>query len=435
MGIKIHREIFLKKIIFFSVTFLKDVTNKGCKQKNRDKTGYRIKKRRFDQMRKRYLVTTVAVLATVSMLAACGNKNNNVENTTPTPIETVDPTEAPSSDERGEGPDTSIQNPDETPVANVNPAQMVQNVAQALKETYGTMYLPDMQMQQDEMYMTDTLGLNTSWYDAAYVEIPMISFGADKFIIIHPTEGNLENVQNAINKFREDQIADTKQYPSTMNQRQAALTATLGDYVCYMIFTGTVGDMMFDDDAVAIEAYTEANAMAKDIVAAVISGEMVVEPWTELDKARNEIVKWYGNTYYPNVKVHEDEAYLETYLADTLKIENSWVDELIIEVPMISVNADTLILINPSEGNAEKVLKALQDYKTYLIEESRQYPMNEPRVKTAAVEQVGDYVCFSVLGGAADGWEEMEEVELENYYARMNETAIEALKVYLGVEE
>ncbi len=382
-------------------------------------------------MKKKNLVTTVAMLAAVSMLAACGVKTDD-NNTNTTPTVTVEPTEAPSSDERGEGPSASA------PTETVDHAQMIQNVVQALKETYGQAYLPDMQVQSDEYYMKDLLGLDASWYDAAYVEVPGMSFGVDKFIMIHPTEGNLENVQNALNKFSEAQISDAHQYPANLTKLQAASVDTIGDYVCYMIFTGTLGDMMFEDTAAEIEAYSEANQMAKEIVAAVISGELVVTPWTELDKMRNEIVKWYGPTYYPNIKVHEDEAYLGTYLADTLKIDASWVDEIIIEVPMISANADTLILVDPSEGNAENVLNALQAYKTYLVEESFQYPMNEARVKTAAVAQVGDYVCFSILGGAVDHPEDLgitSDEELTGYYESMNLNAIYALQSYLGIFE
>lgn len=391
-------------------------------------------------MKKKYLVTTVAMLAAVSMLAACGNKNNNENNTTPTATvaPTTAPTEAPSSDERGDGPFTPTPAPTEAPEATVDHAQMIQNAAQFLKETLGALYIPDMQMQGEETYMKDTLGLDSSWYDAAYVEVPGMSFGADKFIMIHPTEGNLENVQNAIENYKQTQIADTFQYPSTMTQRQAALVATIGDYVCYMIFTGLAGDLWELDEAAQIQAYAEANDQVKQMIAAVVSGEITVTPWTEFDKMRNEIVKWYGNTYYPNVKVHQDEAYLATYLADTLKIDAAWVEDIIIEVPMISANADTLILVDPTEGNAENVLKALQDYKTYLVEESFQYPVNEARVKTAAVAQVGDYVCFSILGGAVDNPEEWgiySDEELAAYYESMNMNAIYALQSYLGIWE
>ena len=388
-------------------------------------------------MRKKYLVTTVAMLAAVSMLTACGNKSNT-ETPETTPTVTVAPTEAPSSEERGEGPAVT-EAPTQAPVENaVDHNQMIQNVAQFLKETLGIMYVPDMQMQNDEYYMQDTLGLDASWYDAAYVEVPMMSFGADKFIMIHPTEGNLENVQNAVNAYKQAQIEDTFQYPSTMTQRQAALVETIGDYVCYMIFTGVAGDMWEADEATQIQAYTDANDQVKQMVAAVVSGEITVTPWTEFDKMRNEIVKWYGNTYYPNMKIHADAEYLNTYMTDTLKMDAAWVDDIIIEVPMISANVDTLILVDPSEGNAENVLAALTEYKRYLVEDSFQYPMNEARVKTAAVAQVGDYVCFSILGGAVDNPEEWgltTEEDLANYYESMNMNAIYALQSYLGVEE
>ena len=386
-------------------------------------------------MKKKYLVTTVAMLAAVSMLAACGNKDNN-ENTTTTPTVTVAPTEEATPGDRGDGPSTPA--PTEAPAAEVDHAQMIQNIHQALKETYGSLYLADTQMQGESWYMLDTHGLDPSWYDAAIAEIPGMSFGVDKFIIVHPTEGNLENVQNALNNFKESQVAEAHQYPINLTKLQAAAVDTIGDYVCYMIFTGSVGDVMFEDDAAAVQAYTEANQMAKQIVAAVVSGEMVVEPWTELDKMRNEIVKWYGTTYYPNVKVQDDEAYLGIYLADTLKIDAAWVDEIIIEVPMISANVDTLILVDPSEGNAENVLAALTEYKRYLVEESFQYPVNEARVKSAAVAQVGDYVCFSILGGAVDNPEEWgitSDEELAKYYEDMNMNAIYALQSYLGIFE
>ena len=386
-------------------------------------------------MKKKYVVTTVAMLAAVSMLAACGNKetNTNTEN----PTVTVAPTEAPSSEERGDGP-TEVT--PEAPEVTVDHNQMIQNMVQALKETYGTLYRPDMQVHNDEYYMKDTLGLDPSWYDAAYAEVPGISFGADKLIIIHPTEGNLENVQNALNTFKEKEIADGHQYPALLPQKQAAFFETLGEYVCYMIFTGSVSeDMMFEEDIeVAVQAYAEASQQAARIVAGVISGEIVVTPWTELDKMRNEIVKWYGTTYYPIVKVHDDEAALGAYLADILKIDAAWVDDVIIEVPMNSVNADILVLVDPSEGNGENVLAALQAYKAYLIEEARQYPMNEARVQTAAVAQVGDYVCFSILGGAVDNPEEwgiMDETQLAEYYEGMNMNAIYALQSYLGIWE
>lgn len=392
-------------------------------------------------MKKKYLVTAVAMLATVSMLAACGGKEENKENPTATPTVTVAPTEAPSSDERGDGPATATPAPTEAPVENTaDHKQVVQNIYQAVVETYGSTYLPDMGVQEDAYYMQDVLKLDASWYDAAIVEVPMMTANADVFAILHVTEGNLENVKKAFEDYKSYLVNDSFQYPMNMPKVQSAVVQTLNDeYVMFSILTGMAFiDVEETDEAVLMAAYEESSRVAVDVATAVLSGDLVVEPWTELDKIRNSVAKMYGTTYYPNVKIHDDEAYLSTYMADTLKLDAAWVDQIIIEVPMISANVDTLILVDPSEGNAENVLNALNNYKTYLVEESFQYPMNEARVKSAVVQQVGDYVCFSILGGAIDdpaayGFTTDEEVA--DYYAQMNMNAIYAMQGYLGIWE
>ena len=386
-------------------------------------------------MKKKHLVTTVAMLAAVSMLAACGNKNNNGNNEV-TPTVTVAPTEAPSSDERGDGPSTPA--PTEAPVETVDHAQMVQNIYQAVVETYGSAYLPD--MQADDFFMQDTLKLDASWYDAAIVEIPMMSNNADMFAIVHATEGNLENVKKAFDDYKYYLVNESFQYPMNMPKVQSAVVEVLNDeYVLFSILSGLAWvDMEETDESVLISAYEESSKMAVSVAAAVIAGELVVEPWTEIDLVRNAIAKMYGTQYFPNVKVHADAEYLKMYLADTLKMDEAWVEDIVIEVPMISANVDTLILVKPSAGNAENVLTALNNYKNYLINETFQYPMNVARIQRAVVEQVGDYVCFSILGGAVDDpsmYGFTTDEELADYYEMMNMNAIYALQSYLGIWE
>ncbi len=393
-------------------------------------------------MKKKYLVTTVAMLAAVSMLAACGNKNNEENNTTPTPTVTVAPTEAPSSDERGDGPTLPTEAPTvaptEAPAATVDHAQMVQNIYQAVVETYGSAYLPD--MQADEFFMQDTLKLDASWYDAAIVEIPMMSNNADMFAIVHATEGNLENVKKAFDDYKYYLVNESFQYPMNMPKVQSAVVEVLNDeYVLFSILSGLAWvDMEETDESVLISAYEESSKMAVSVAAAVIAGELVVEPWTEIDLIRNSIAKMYGTQYFPNVKVHADAEYLKMYLADTLKMDEAWVEDIVIEVPMISANVDTLILVKPSAGNAENVVTALNNYKNYLINETIQYPMNVARIQRAVVEQVGDYVCFSILGGAVDDpsmYGFTTDEELADYYEQMNMNAIYAIQGYLGIWE
>ncbi len=377
-------------------------------------------------MKKKYLVTTVAMLAAVSMLAACGNKDNNdvTPTTTPTPTVTF-------------GYVTETPAPTEAPAATVDHKQMVNNMYQAVVEAYGSTYSPSMQMQNDEFYMTDTLKLDASWYDHAIVDVMGMAVLPDTFILIHPTEGNLENVKNALEAYKTT-LTENAWYPTTVTRSKGAQTGVAGDYVYFVVLTGTVDDMAYETEEQVIEACKESTQLAVNTIAGVVSGEITVEPWTEIDLVRNAIVKMYGDTYYPNMKIHEDEAYLGTYMADTLKLDAAWVSDIVIEVPMISANVDTLVLVKPSEGNAENVLTALNNYKTYLVEETNQYPFNVARVKTALVQQVGDYVCFVILGGALDDPESYgltTEEAIEEFYTQMNMNAVYAIQGYFGIWE
>ena len=367
-------------------------------------------------MRKRFLVTAMA-LATATMLVACGNNdtNDNSNDTNPTV------TEAPA---------TTTPEPTKAPEKDV--AQEIQNIHQAVQEAYGALYGPD--TAADEYYLTDVLKLDASWYDAVIAEYPMMTNSVETFVLVHPTEGNLDNVVEALINYQDMRINDNW-YPSNLARITGSLVEIVGDYVCFTALGGMVADeTMYEDEATLVEAYKESNQVAIDTIKAVLDGEIVVEPWTEIDKMVNAVRKAYFGAYLPNMQVQDD----ATYMSETLKLDASWYEEAIVEVPMISANADTFVLVKATEGNVDNVKNALEAYKTYLVEESFQYPMNEARVKTAVVANVGDYVCFSILGGALDNPEDYgitTDEDLMAYYENQNMTAVYVLQQYLGIWE
>lgn len=378
-------------------------------------------------MRKRFLVT-VATLATVTMLAACGGSQTNggADTATPTTAATPTPTQAPEADH----------------------AAMVQNIYQAVVEKYGEAYYPEQQVQNESYYMEDTLKLDASWYDEAIVEVPMMTSNVDMFVVIHPTEGNLDNVKKALEDYQSYLINDSFQYPMNLPKVQGSVLEVVGEeYVIFSILSGLAEidydaiDMDATDEeleAFEMEGYKASSSLAVEVAKGVVSGEITVTPWTELDKVRNIVVKTYGSVYYPTEKVHENEEFLSMYLNDTLKLDTEWIDDIIIEIPAISTSVDTLILVDPSEGNAENVLNALKAYKDYLVNESAQYPMNVTRVQSAVVEQVGDYVCFVILGSVVEDPEAYgftSDDEVAEYYTSMNMNAVYAIQSYLGIWE
>lgn len=380
-------------------------------------------------MRKKFL--TMAVLAAAVLLAACGKKENEGEGTpTPSPSPVADTTPTPQPEQ---GADAS---------------QMIQNIYQAVQEAYGTAYGPDMQVQGESYYMQDTLKLDTTWYDYAIVEVPMMTMNVDTFAIIHATEGNVDKVAAAMKAYQDYLINDSFQYPMNMPKVQASLTGAVGDYVYFVVLSGLAnmqddmeggGDVaqLPEEDyekqlAKQIEAYKASNQVAVDTINGVLNGDITVTPWTELQKIHNEIKRAYGQSYWPSMQRQDDQEYLK----DVLKLDPAWCDDIIVDVAMISAHADMLVLVDASEGNVENVKKALNDYKDYLINESLQYPMNAPRVRGAVVESVGDYVCFSILGGVLedDSWITSEE-ELIEYYQSISSNAIRVIQKHTGITE
>lgn len=372
------------------------------------------------------------MLAAAVMLAACGRTENGSSETTGNTTAAATTAATSAAEEVTE---TEAEN-------------MVQSIYQAIVEAYGEEYYPEQQMQQEAYFMQDTLGLEDTWYDAAVVELPMMSVNVDMLAVVHPTEGNLEKVEKALEDYQSHLINNTMQYPMNVPKVQGSVLKTVGgEYVIFSILTGRASmdyesaDESLTEEQLAaaeIEAYRESSSYAVEIAEGVVSGEITVVPWTELDKLRNAVVKAYGSAYHPTEKVHAEKEFLPVYLKDTLKLDPAWLDDIIIEIPAVSTSVDTLILADPSDGNEDRVLNALKEYKNYLVNASIQYPMNKARVESAVVEELGGYVCFVILGNTVDdaaAYGFTSEEELTDYYTSMNENAVYAIQNYLGLEE
>lgn len=99
-----------------------------------------------------------------------------------------------------------------------------------------------------------------------------------------------------------------------------------------------------------------------------------------------------GDNYWPDMEVPPE------MIEDTFGISADLYDEAFAQVPMISANVDTLIIVKAKEGSEGKVEEALQAYKEYNTTEALQYPMNLGKVQAAQIAVYGRYVCFVQLG-------------------------------------
>lgn len=108
------------------------------------------------------------------------------------------------------------------------------------------------------------------------------------------------------------------------------------------------------------------------------------------------------------VKEELGEDYIPVRPIDLEEIENftgvtsAMVKDFVAEGPMMSMHVDTFMGFRAEKGKGKDVAAKLNEYRTYLVEESLQYPMNISKVEASKVVQEGDYVFFIMLGAFGD---------------------------------
>lgn len=138
----------------------------------------------------------------------------------------------------------------------------LESIYEEIKSSYGENYLPSVTCEPDTIEAV--YGINSDWYEAAIVEIPMISAQIDTFMGFKADEGNVDTLLQAVKDYQDKLKADTMQYPSNLAKIQASQVISYGDYV-FFIMLGIIENEE-QEEAGLINDYTEQNQIAIDII-------------------------------------------------------------------------------------------------------------------------------------------------------------------------
>lgn len=154
----------------------------------------------------------------------------------------------------------------------------------------------------------------------------------------------------------------------------------------------------------------------------VTGGVDVSSGWSEeMAAIRQAVVDTLGENYWPNMPV--DPETLEAFYG----ITPDMYDDYMAEMPMISTNVDTLLIIKANDDKVDAVEAALNTYRDNLIADTMQYPMNLGKIQASRIEKFGNYVCFVQLGGEAVIDEQTSEEQSIIKCQEQNELAIEVI--------
>ncbi len=142
----------------------------------------------------------------------------------------------------------------------------------------------------------------------------------------------------------------------------------------------------------------------------------------QMGAIRQAVVDALGDNYWPDTLITAED--LEGNGLTSEMYTDFWG-----EMPMISANVDTIIIIKAAEGQLEEVQKVLNSYRDAKVNDTMQYPMNIGKIQASQVETVGDYVCFLQLGADTTDLEEEDSIL---HCQEQNGMALEAIKSVVG---
>lgn len=117
-------------------------------------------------------------------------------------------------------------------------------------------------------------------------------------------------------------------------------------------------------------------------------------------KLREEVADELDEDYWPNMDIPAE------MLEEVYGVAPGLYEEAAAQMPMISANVDTLIIMKAKEGSEKEVEEALLSYQQYSQEDAVQYPSNIGKILASQVKTFGRYVCFVQLGGDISRLEE-----------------------------
>lgn len=126
----------------------------------------------------------------------------------------------------------------------------------------------------------------------------------------------------------------------------------------------------------------------------VANGHDYEEGWTEeMEGIKTAIMDAVGDNYFPDMPLMPDMLEMQ------FGITADMYDDYFAEMPMISANVDTLLIIRAKDDKVKDVEDALNAYRDVQVNDALQYPKNVGVVQASRVESVGNYVCYLQLGG------------------------------------
>lgn len=138
------------------------------------------------------------------------------------------------------------------------------NLRERVKEEMGDHYWPEVPLSEEELL--EKTGITQDMYVEFLAEEQGVDANIDMMIIIHAKEDYVGAIEQALENYRSNMIADNSKYPQNHGKAQASRMETIEDYICF-VQLGADTSIVADKGEEEIIAYCqEENERAIDIL-------------------------------------------------------------------------------------------------------------------------------------------------------------------------
>lgn len=204
---------------------------------------------------KKKLACMLLMSALAFSMTACGGKDNSG---------TASGTQPSTTESTAAGQETGTTESTTTAQDPSDVAKALQSAKKAVTDALGDDYWPDSEIPEE--MLNETYGVSTDLYDAFLGESPMISVNVDTLLIIHAKDDKVEEVENALNAYRDHLVNDTMQYPMNLGKIQASRIERVGDYVCFVQLGADTSSVEDQGDEAVITYCQEQNELALEAI-------------------------------------------------------------------------------------------------------------------------------------------------------------------------
>lgn len=204
------------------------------------------------------LIVTLCVGLTMCCLSGCGSRNDQSGGQT-------------QSDTQNSIADTSESNVGSTTDADDGLHDIsggwsseMQQIKDAVVEVLGDNYWPDTAMPPE--MLEGNFGISSDMYDDYLAESPMISANVDTLLIIKAKDDKVEDVENALNDYRDALVNDTMQYPMNLGKIHASRIERYGNYVCFVQLGAEAGILEDQSEDDVINECREINELVLAVI-------------------------------------------------------------------------------------------------------------------------------------------------------------------------